>query len=459
MNEGKKLLYEVINDRLYNLSHLDTSSLFTDGINIKELYELLEEDDINFTLVTDEILDRVIGDKSQKNAERIRKNITNACDLLLGKKDYNLKVTLTQEHQDALNTFKKKLGKIISTIPKEVINKEENVKRIKELKKCLDNNYLINDFELIENITNEYDVLNYDKNMVIIMKYVNDFNLNLLKLQKKNSPFFDIQMIRKSKLDSRLKEMLKKLEIKQKDIPNYLLSELKKADADKVIDNFNIIRRNKAENGGILHFIEKDNIIYLLAILLYASPISIRDVILNCEDEGGHLDIDLLKIIINKVPTCLLEKKNTYFSAKHEDFKKNMDTLKKLGINYTVLVKRCPLFIIIDNDALDYTLDYLSRNGASKRDIINRCYKTLAIKMPLLIDNLEIMRKYNIDLKAFFTNNNNFNLLKMVNLESKLLYLRDDLDVDIKDISILNKIIISKVYHEASAGYINWGEK
>ena len=460
MNEGKKLLYLVIEYKITKLSNLDTSSLFTDGINIKELSELLNKDDINFSIVTDNLIDRVIEENRIKNVEIFRKNIKSIRDLIVGKKDYNLQVNLTQEYSDTLKTFKKNLDKIVKKIDLEIINKDEKISKIKELKKCLDNNLLINDFELIESLTNDYDNLNYDKNMVVIMKYVNEFNLNLLKIEKKNSPLFDIQMIKKPKIDVEIKEIFKKLDIKQKEIPNYLLSEIKKCDIKEFIKNYNTIRKNKAESGGILHFIEKENKLLILAILLYSTPESIKNVISSVKDENGLLDVSLLKLIINKIPSALLIKNNTYYITKNDDYMKNYHTLKKLEINYSTLIRRCPLFMIIENNTLEYTLDYLNKNGALKKDIINRCYKTLSIRPSLLIDNLEIMKKHNINIDEFFSKNNtNYNLLKITDLDKKLNYLKNKLKVNFNDLSILNKIIISKVYRDSSTGYINWGDK
>lgn len=97
--------------------------------------------------------------------------------------------------------------------------------------------------------------------MLTIMKYVNDFNLILLKMKKKNAPIFDVQMIRRPKLDPTIKSVLDKFDIKEKDLPNYVLSELKKADPVEFMKTYNVVKKNKAENGGILHFIKKKKLL------------------------------------------------------------------------------------------------------------------------------------------------------------------------------------------------------
>ncbi|MCH5166861.1 MAG: hypothetical protein J1F35_03120 [Erysipelotrichales bacterium] len=459
MNEGKKLLYSIIENKLNRLTNLDTDSLFIDDINLKELSEKLEQDDINFYLVSDNIIEKVIEYNNLKTVDKFKKDLISARDLLIGKKDYNLKINLNQDHTSALNKFKKNLNRIVNNIDSEILYKDELIKRIKDLKRDMDYNYLINDFELIEDMTRDYDKLNYDNNMIIIMKYINDFNLTLLKTPKRNSPKFDIHLITKPKIDQEIKDILKRLEITQKEIPNYLLSELKKCDVEEFVHTFNTIKKNKAENGGILHFIDKENKILILSILLYANEKSIKGIISTIEDENGYLDINLLKIIINNIPSSLLVKNNTYFNSLHKEYMNNYKLLKDLKVNYSILIKKTPLFMIMKNDTLDYTLNYLSQYGASKKDIINRCYKTLVTTPSLMIDNLEIMKKYNININEFFADSNtNYNLLKIIDLDKKLAYLKKTFKIDLTDITLLNKVIVAKVYQEATSGFISWGE-
>lgn len=459
MNEGKKLLYSIVENKLEKLSMLDTSCLYTDGINLKELADLLDLDDLNFYIVTDNIILRVFEENQKNNAKKIKKNITSARDLIIGVKDYNLKINLTPNHLEAIKIFKDYLNKTISNIPEEVIQKNEKIKKIKDLKSDIDNNYLLNNFELIESVVYDYDNLNYDKNMLIIMKFINDYNLNLLKKTQVNPPKLDIQIIKRAKLDERIKDILDKLNIDLNKLPKYILSELKQCDVEEFINTYNILRKNKAENGGILHLIDKINKLYLIVILIYATPESIMDVISTACDENGDLDISLLKIIINNIPGSLLTKNNEYFSSMHDDYMKNYRTLKELGINIFILIQKCPLFMIVNNKTLDNTLKYLKSNGANKKEVINRCYKTLAVNPYLLIDNLEVMKKYNINIAEFFSDlNTNYNLLKISDLDKKLKYLKSEYDIDFSNLQLLNKIIITKVYRESIEGYVNWGE-
>ena len=208
MDEGKNLLISIMEDKLSKLSSLNTENLYIDNINIKTLLEDITKDTNSFYQVSDEMINEIIKTSEIKNVDDFRINVRSARDLLIGKKEYNLNVRLTQEHIDAINIFKKSIDRKLKALDPEVVNKEETTARINELKKQALNNYLINDFEIVESIVRDYDIANYDKNMLIIMKYINDLNINLIKIKKKNAPIFDIQMIRRPKMDPIIKEIL-----------------------------------------------------------------------------------------------------------------------------------------------------------------------------------------------------------------------------------------------------------
>lgn len=461
MDEGKILLYEVIESKLHKIADLDISPIICDNINLKELSSLLKEDKTNLSLVTDNILNKIIDANNVKNSS-FTKNIVGARDLLLGKKEYNLKVKLTKEYEDAVKTFTKYLDNYLKTLNPEIVNKEDIIKKVNNLRKKVDNNLIINDFGLIEDLVKDYDEVNTDKNMLAIMKYVNDFNLILLKMKKKNAPVFDIQMIRRPKLDPSIKEVLDKFDMKEKDLPNYLLSELKKADPEEFIKTYNIVKKNKAENGGILHFLKKEDITNKLLLILYATEESIINVVESIKDSKGIIDVKLLKILINNVPTCFYIKNNAYFAPKYNDYISNISYLKELHVNYRALIQKNPLFMITSHETLDYTLNYLQQCGADKKNIINRCYKTLTITPALLIDNIEVLKEHNIDLNSYFSpSNTNYNLLKTTDLDLKLKYIENHSSVkdsDPVDYELINKLVINKIFSEANEGIINWGE-
>lgn len=462
MDEGKILLHDIIEDRLHKIEYLDTSMVECDNINLKELSDLLKKDIANFYQVTDNILNKIIATSNVLDLSSYTKNVTNARDLLIGKNEYNLKVNLSKEYEDAIHQFIKYLDNYLKNIDPEIANKEEILLKLNQLRKKIDNNLIINDFDFIEELVNAYDEVNFDKNMLTVMKYVNHMNLILLKMKKKNAPVFDIQMIRRPKLDVTIKEILEKFAIKEKDLPNYILSELKKIDPSEFTKTYNVIKKNKAEHGGILHLFRKDDTVGKILMLLYSTEESITGIVKSLQDSQGNVDVKTLKILVNYVPTCFYTKQNAYFNSKYNDFVANINYLKDLKVNYRALIQKNPLFMITNHEVLDYTLNYLNKCGANKKNIINRCYKILAINPPLLIDNVEILDNHGIDLEKYFGNENtNYNLLKTTDLDKKLSFIEQHSSVkdsEPVDYDLINKLLASKIYSEAKEGIINWGD-
>lgn len=462
MDEGKILLHDIIEDRLHKIEYLDTSMVECDNINLKELSDLLKKDIANFYQVTDNILNKIIATSNVLDLSSYTKNVTNARDLLIGKNEYNLKVNLSKEYEDAIHQFIKYLDNYLKNIDPEIANKEEILLKLNQLRKKIDNNLIINDFDFIEELVNAYDEVNFDKNMLTVMKYVNHMNLILLKMKKKNAPVFDIQMIRRPKLDVTIKEILEKFAIKEKDLPNYILSELKKIDPSEFTKTYNVIKKNKAEHGGILHLFRKDDTVGKILMLLYSTEESITGIVKSLQDSQGNVDVKTLKILVNYVPTCFYTKQNAYFNSKYNDFVANINYLKDLKVNYRALIQKNPLFMITNHEVLDYTLNYLNKCGANKKNIINRCYKILAINPPLLIDNVEILDNHGIDLEKYFGNENtNYNLLKTTDLDKKLSFIEQHSSVkdsESVDYDLINKLLASKIYSEAKEGIINWGD-
>lgn len=197
-------------------------------------------------------------------------------------------------------------------------------------------------------------------------------------------------------------------------------------------------------------------------MILYSTEESILNVVESIKDANGTIDVRLLRILVNNVPTCFYVKNNAYFVSKHNDYIANINYLKDLKVNYRALIQKNPLFMITNHETLDYTLNYLKQCGADKKNIINRCYKILTINPSLLIDNVEVLKEHNIDLNSYFSpENTNYNLLKTANLDIKLRYIEEHSSIKESnpvDYDLINKLLINKIFSEANEGIINWGE-
>lgn len=452
MDGGQELLLNILDAKLKTLNEFNKDDVMCNGINLVDLVKSIEKNEDNFANVTNDVIDYVIENVSVKNPENFKSNTIKVRDLLIGKRDYNLKVELNTEYKSTINTFVKYLNKILDKISPGVVDINELETSINRLKHSILNREIINDFDLIEDLLMEYDKGNYDLNLVSVMKFINVHNISILKTVKKNAPLFDINFIRRPKLNPQIIDILNRLEIDAKELPNYLLSELKKCDIEVFENTYNIIRQNKAEDGGILHLINKDNSLAIITILLYANETSIKSIINSIKDSKKSVDINILKILLNNIMTCFLVKNNEFYKPKYEDFIKNMILLRELNINYKSLINKTPLFMITDNKVLEYTLKYLEGYGANRKYIINRCYKVLATNPSLLIDNVEVLKKYNVDLEEYFSEKNkNYSLLKINNLEEKIsdiLKHTNKINIEPLDYELLSKYIIGKIVKE-----------
>ena len=452
MDGGQELLLSILDAKLKMINEFNKDDIMCNGINLVDLVKSIEKNDDNFANVTNAVIDYVIENISVKNPENFKSNTIKVRDLLIGKQDYNLKVELNTEYKNIINTFVKYLNRILGNILPGVVDISELEKSVNRLKQNILNREIINDFDLIEDLLLEYDKNNYDSNIIIVMKFINIHNIGILKTVKKNAPLFDINFIRRPKLDPQVIDILNKLDIDYKELPNYLISELKRCDAEVFTNTYNIIRQNKAEDGGVLHLISKENYLAIITILLYANETSIKSIINSIKDSKKAVDINILKILLNNIMTCFLAKNNEFFKPKYEDFIKNMVILRELNINYKSLINKTPLFMITDNKVLEYTLKYLERYGANRKLVINKCYKILAVNPSLLIDNIEVLKNHNIDFKSYFgESNKNYSLLKITNLEEKISYILEHTNkvkTDPLDYELLNKYIVSKIVKE-----------
>lgn len=56
---------------------------------------------------------------------------------------------------------------------------------------------------------------------------------------------------------------------------------------------YNVVKKNKAENGGILHFIKKEEVVNKLLLILYSTEESILNVVESIKDANGTIDVRL----------------------------------------------------------------------------------------------------------------------------------------------------------------------
>ena len=456
MNEGRELLINIINNKLDSIKSLENESVIVNDVNVVSLYHEIMIDDDNIYKVTDEIIEYVCA-----NDPSFKELITKVRDLLVGKKEYNLNVQINEEYLSIIEVFKSLLFETIDASVPGLATAEETKNKLNSLLEKIKNRELINDYELIENIVKDYKPTSYDDNMLQIMLFINNNNLSIMKVDVKE-PDYKVYSYNKNIVNESILEILDKLNIIYDDLPHYVKSELKNTDVENFKENYALVRKNKVEDYGVLHLINKNNILARLALLLYATPDSIKAVVDSVKDSKGIVDIRLMKTIMQYILPAILIKENEFAYPKCKEFLSNMKLLKSLGVNYRTLIIKNPLFMLTNNDILNYNLNYVEDYGANKKTIINKCYKTLSLYPSLIIENMNVLKNHNIDLVDYFSpNNNNYNLLKVRNLDKKINYLSELYKdkIDFNNYKELTKLVIDHIYESANINSNLWGDK
>ena len=458
MDEGKELLYKIIENKLIKLSEINENDYLYNNVNLVELSSSIMNDINYFANVTDDIIDKVL---SSTNYQDLKKTLIKIRDLYLGKKEYNIKVEDKEEYHAAISTFVNLLNLMLESNHPDITKASYIKKECENIILKLKRKELIEDTLLIERMIGDYDPVRYGKNLLTVMDFITKHNLTVLNNKNVKDVVVDTKYVRRVKIDERIKEMLEKLKIAYEDLPNFIIGELKSCNVDEVLETFKLVKKTKAENYGILHFIKKDNILAKLSLILYSTPESIKNVVDSLRNEDNTIDMEVLKILINNTLPCFFVKKNEYYQIKYNDYISNINNLKELKVNYKVLIKKCPIYIISNYELLKYTFDYITKLDGDLKILISRCYKTLAVDSSLIIENIEILKKYNINLNNYLKNSNDkYNLLKVRNLNIKLKYIINHYNLDINsiDTELISKIIINKVYQECKTAKIIWSE-
>lgn len=459
MSEEKKLLYSIIEHKLVRVSSLNKADIIVDNVNLVDLLKSIIASPYNISAMTDIIIEKIANESNNHNNPNFASDITNLRNYLSHQISNNLKIELTPDQTKLVNQVIENLKDILENKGTIITNVEEVERQCNDLLRKLKKKELINNFDFIEEITKEYNIIDFDNNMLQIMKYINRHNLAILKTPKKTNTVFDLRYIRRPKLDEKVLEMLNKINVDYKALPNYLIGELKRADVNKLYETYNLVKKNRAEEYGILHLVKKENIYAKIVLILYSSPESIKGVVDSVKDQDGIIDISLLKIILNNTMTAFFNRKNEYFRPRYYDYMSNVLMLKDLGINYRELIRRDPLFLITDNEVLTYSMNYLEQKGINKRDIVNKCYKNMANDATLIVENVDLLYKYNIDMNAVLATTN-YNILKVSKLGIKLNYIAKKYGIEIKNENLaqINRLLISKIYHESNEDRIVWSD-
>lgn len=423
VNTSNELLLSIINSRLKELTDKDKIKVYYDDIDLVRLIKGIEENNDNMKYLTDSLIEGIISTSKVRNKEKFISQIKSIRDVFIGKQKYKLKVDFNPKYIKDINTFLALLRDYVEISESGLIDNENYINELKELKEKMFSNELIINFSFIEKMLNDYNSVEFESNLYKVMEYISLHNLNILKTPESILPVVETKSIKTIDEDENIKAVLDKLEIDYKNLSSDLIGGLVTVNHEVFMDNFGLISKNKAENYGILHLFSKENYKAKLVVLLYSDVETIKEVVDLTKDVNGKINVPLLKSICNNVATCFIKNENQRYKPMFENFKKNMEQLKSLEVNYPLLIKNSPLFIVASASDINFALNHLAMMGFDKKQVVNKCYKTLSINPSLIVKNSNILKSKIVDLDMFIKESKNYVLLKIDNLEDKINFL------------------------------------
>ena len=423
VNTSNELLLSIINSRLKELTDKDKIKVYYDDIDLVRLIKGIEENNDNMKYLTDSLIEGIISTSKVRNKEKFISQIKSIRDVFIGKQKYKLKVDFNHKYIKDINTFLALLRDYVEVSESGLIDNENYINELKELKEKMFSNELIINFSFIEKMLNDYNSVEFESNVYKVMEFISLHNLNILKPPESILPVVETKSIKTIDEDENIKAVLDKLEIDYKNLSSDLIGGLVTVNHEVFMDNFGLISKNKAENYGILHLFSKENYKAKLVVLLYSDVETIKEVVDLTKDVNGKINVPLLKSICNNVATCFIKNENQRYKPMFENFKKNMEQLKSLEVNYPLLIKNSPLFMVASASDINFALNHLAMMGFDKKQVVNKCYKTLSINPSLIVKNSNILKSKIVDLDMFIKESKNYVLLKIDNLEDKINFL------------------------------------
>lgn len=420
MNTSNELLLSIINSRLDALTDKRNIKVIYDDLDLVRLIKSIENDNDSMKYVTDSLITEIVSTSKVKSKESFIKKIKSIRDIFIGKQKYKLKVDFNPKYIKDINTFLSLLRDYVERKEEGLLDNEEYINELIELKNKVYNNELIINFSFIEKMLNDYNSLEKEPNLYKIMEYVSVHNLNILKTPDNIFPVVETKTIKTLENEEDIMTILKKIGVTSNELSSDLIKSLITANHEVLMENFSLISKNKAENYGILHLINANNYKAKLIIMIYSDESTIKEVVDLTRDVNNKINVPLLKAICNNVASVFIKRENERYKPMFENFKKNIELLKSLEVNYPLLIKNAPLFMVSSSSDIAFALNHLESLGFNKKQVINKCYKTLSINPSLIVKNANIIKNKIVDFDLFIKESKNYALLKVDSLEEKI---------------------------------------
>lgn len=399
--DGKVILLESISKKIDDIKQIKEEPYIKYNIDMIDLLNKIDNSADNLSFVSDELIDYLMY--KPKEVKELR-------DLFVGKKDYAVNFKLNDDHRKLFASFREKLKDDIEVNVKNYKDLK-NKDRLEDLLKEINLDSLINDYDLITDIVKEYDQLNFDKNMISVMEFVVKHNEGIYNSILIEVPEININLVDK-RLDKKIIEILTELKIET--VNPIIMDLLYDVDVDEFVNNYEVIKKNKVEQYGILHLINKKNSTSILSLLCLSDEDVIKSVV-----DSVNKKASLVKILLNNTISIFFSKYNKYFTCNHDNYIKILKYFDTNEISIEDIIIKNPLFLLTNAEILFYVLSCLSTYDIKPKKIISKCYKVLSYNPMIILKNIEVLQKYDLDLNDYL-NKSNYNLLKVENLQSKL---------------------------------------
>ncbi|MDE5631106.1 MAG: hypothetical protein K2I70_05845, partial [Bacilli bacterium] len=159
MSEEKKLLYSIIEHKLDRVSSLNKDDIIVDNVNLVDLLKSIITSPYNISNMTDIIIEKLANETNNHNNSNFAGDITNLRDFLSHQKSNNLRIELSPAQTKLVNQVIENLKDILENKGAIITNVEEVERQCNELLRKLKKKELINNFDFIEEITKEYNIV------------------------------------------------------------------------------------------------------------------------------------------------------------------------------------------------------------------------------------------------------------------------------------------------------------
>ena len=293
-------------------------------------------------------------------------------------------------------------------------------KLIDSLLNAIDNRRYLVDFDVFEKLVKKYEKADIDSILNDIILNVNRYNIYLMNKKIKFAmPVLDNDIpLDDVKID--ISDILNYLEVKEEDLDENLIKDLKKNVDKEVFQNFaKDIKTSDDLERVLFDKIEDKNI--LVSILLHSNIENVRSIVKVFKDK----EVNINRVVSN-IPTIFIKNKindnvNYEVLCHYNTFMDNYELSNEFNIDFKKIMK-FPVFFLNDVETNRNLINKLISVGAKPANVLEYAGNVLVLKPEIVFNNIETLKFHGVALTDD-ENNNGYTILGMANLDSRIDYL------------------------------------